>query len=121
MKPEALLFVPLIIALVACGESEKAAHARIEQAEKNAITDAVRHNLIDPDSAKFGPVTVHKGLACATVNSKNRFGGYAGDQEAILFKQEPHGWFLVMFEEKFSHLKCIEMLPRLTEGRGKTD
>lgn len=75
MKPEALLLVPLIIALVACGESEKAAHARIEQAEKKAITDAVRHHLIDPDSAKFGPITVHQGLACATVNSKNRFGG----------------------------------------------
>ena len=56
------------------------------KSEENLVQDAVLKGLIDPDSAKFGEITIIGDKACATVNSKNNFGGYAGNKQAILKK-----------------------------------
>ncbi len=52
------------------------------------VTDIVRSQLRDPDSAKFSSVTVigegENRIACGWVNSKNGFGGYTGDQPFML-------------------------------------
>lgn len=48
---------------------------------------AVLASLKDPDSAKFGQFTlVNEEHACLTVNARNSFGGYTGDEQALLTK-----------------------------------
>lgn len=49
------------------------------------IKAAVLMNLVDPDSASFGPITVgpSKLFGCGTVNAKNRMGGFAGHKAFI--------------------------------------
>lgn len=55
--------------------------------ERKQLTDAVRGSLIDPDSARFYEFfVVGKEAACVMVNSKNRFGGYAGKTMVLLQK-----------------------------------
>ena len=75
-----VLLVTLAL-LSACGVSRSGA-------EK-----AVRENLKDPDSARFGDFyyndKTHKG--CLAVNAKNSMGGYTGYQLASLEKTE-NGW-----------------------------
>lgn len=52
----------------------------ITDAEKEAIRQAVRKKLNDPDSAMFrwNPDVLHGATYCGFVNSRNKFGGYAG-------------------------------------------
>jgi len=62
-----------------------------EKAEKQFYEDelkkAVLRSLKDPDSAKFGTIRdLHDKKACITVNARNAYGGYTGDQQAILIK-----------------------------------
>ena len=49
---------------------------------KSKAKEAVLNKLKDPDSAKFGPMTVRDDhgtpVVCGTVNSKNGFGGFTG-------------------------------------------
>lgn len=47
--------------------------ALIKQAE-----DAVTHNLLDPESARFRDVGVNGDAVCGQVNAKNAYGGYIG-------------------------------------------
>lgn len=47
--------------------------ALIKQAE-----DAVTHNLLDPESARFRDVGVNGDTVCGQVNAKNAYGGYIG-------------------------------------------
>lgn len=54
-------------------------------AERTAMIAAIKKNLIDPTSPLFGRADVVGNQACFTVNSKNRFGGYTGNQEAVLY------------------------------------
>lgn len=121
MERTRVWLVVAALSLVGGTETVKAAQDNVEQAEKAAISDAIRRHLIDPESARFGPITVHRSYACATVNSKNRFGGYAGNQQALLIKQDQYGWFLIQFEKELSHMRCAEMLVRIAEKDGKTD
>jgi hypothetical protein len=59
------------------------------QANGAGIRSALRQELIDPDSAKFGKLTmVGKDKACLTVNSKNRMGGYTGNQQAYMYTEK---------------------------------
>ena len=56
--------------------------------EKTIIAKTVKGQLLDPESARFKwvPVqTVGISAYCGIVNSKNRFGGYAGDSPYIVF------------------------------------
>lgn len=65
------------------------------QRERTAIIAVIRQGLIDPTSPIFGPIDIIGDKACATVNSKNRYGGYTGNQEAILaYDSELREWAL---------------------------
>ena len=48
--------------------------------------NAVKSLLVDPDSAKFNEthVSEDKRVACGSVNSKNRMGGYSGDMSFMI-------------------------------------
>lgn len=54
-------------------------------AERAAMIAVIKKDLIDPTSPLFGRADVIGNQACFTVNSKNRFGGYTGNQEAVLY------------------------------------
>ncbi len=62
---------------------------------KASAEKAVRNNLKDPDSARFGEFYYNKQLkrACFTVNAKNSMGGYTGDQQvALRYKDDRWTW-----------------------------
>lgn len=80
MKLCKICICTLTLFISACGQNEK-------------VKDAVRRSLIDPDSAIFGEIIDFKGgeirrATCVEVNSKNRFGGYAGNRIFIVFYLE---------------------------------
>jgi hypothetical protein len=63
--------------------------------DKGRAIEETRRNLKDPDSAKFGEVAIVDNsqkdgngyamkTACVTVNAKNAYGGYTGDQQAMV-------------------------------------
>lgn len=54
-------------------------------AERAAMIVAIKEDLIDPTAPLFGRADVVGYQACLTVNSKNRYGGYTGNQEATLY------------------------------------
>lgn len=73
---------------------------------------AVLKNLKDPDSAKFGKFTlVTPTTACLTVNARNAFGGYTGDQQAFLLKAE-NQWLVASIDKDLSHAQCIEVMSK---------
>lgn len=87
--------------------------------DESNIKAAVKKDLKDPDSAKFGKITIftakdkkdQKGntinAACATVNAKNGFGGYTGDKQAYLLKIDGE-WTFVTFVGD-SHALCVRI------------
>ena len=81
--------------------------------EIQGAQEAVRKQLIDPDSAKFEGVHVIKstGAVCGYVNAKNRMGGYVGqtpffytrEAGAVLVKEMPSERdFERVFDSKWS-------------------
>jgi hypothetical protein len=61
----------------------------------NEAHDAVRELLRDPVSANFredvnvlGEVYPEQGVVCGSVNSKNGFGGYSGDEPYVYVRGE---------------------------------
>lgn len=88
--------------LVACSGDEAAA--------KKAVLEMLK----DPDSAKFGKFSVvgTKG-ACITVNAKNSMGGYTGDQQAMLSRNEDKTWAVLGIESNYSHDRCIDFMSEL--------
>ena len=83
--------------------------------DESAAQKAVRANLNDPDSAKFGKFTSTKKAnsetACLTVNAKNSMGGYTGDQQAALIKVEGE-WQVIAINE-VDHAGCIKVISEL--------
>lgn len=78
MKNIPILALSLVV-LAGCGGVGGGAESEAKK--------AVLASLKDPDSAKFGQFTlVNEEHACLTVNSRNSFGGYTGDQQAMLTK-----------------------------------
>jgi hypothetical protein len=75
MKNSITISIALVMFLCGCGDSSE-------------IKKVVRRHLTDPDSAKFGELIVGPdgNWACIEVNAKNRMGGYAGTQYAVLRK-----------------------------------
>ena len=67
---------------------------KLSKSEQSMLKQAVRQNLKDPDSAKFGSYTafsfIEKGdkqiAVCGYVNAKNSYGGYGGEQAYIALK-----------------------------------
>ncbi len=82
--------------------------------ENGAIEEAVKARLKDPDSAKFGEISIIEGKtgkhACATVNARNAMGGYNGDAQMFLSYDETDGWIAVdSLDDYYSHEKCKEL------------
>lgn len=73
---------------------------------RSGAEDAVRQNLKDPDSAKFGAFYYNSatGRACLTTNAKNAMGGYTGDSQVHLTKDKA-GWQYVSDNEE-THEEC---------------
>ena len=69
------------LTLTACNSTQRGAEA------------AVRENLKDPESARFGEFYFNEKTqkGCLTVSAKNSFGGYAEEQEAFLIRSAD-GW-----------------------------
>lgn len=87
------------------------AKAQIASTEAYA-RKAVLKNLKDPGSAKFGKFTqVTPTTACLTVNARNAFGGYTGDQQALLLKAE-NQWLVADINKDLSHAQCIEAVSK---------
>lgn len=57
---------------------------------RSGAEEVVRQNLKDPDTARFGDFyfndKTQKG--CLTVNAKNSMGGYTGDQQASVWRED---------------------------------
>ncbi len=75
--------------------------------ERKAMIVLIKDSLIDPTSPIYGRSDVVENRACFTVNSKNRFGGYTGNQEAVLlFSQDLNVWVLGGTAD-LSHEECL--------------
>lgn len=54
---------------------------------QHKVESQVKELLRDPQSARFGEITISKDglVACGTVNAKNGMGGYAGEQTFMVY------------------------------------
>ena len=79
----------LLVSLAACNSNERTAKEYVRQSAK------------DPDSVKFGDFYFNSELnrACITVNAKNSMGGYTGNQQVALLKDE-QGWGWISTNEE---------------------
>ena len=78
------------------------------QADVAEAEEAVIRTMKDPDSAIFGEMTyVDKDHACLTVNGKNTFGGYTGDQQAYL--KRINGSWVSQFIHEGPKSICLEV------------
>lgn len=61
--------------------------------QQKAVEEAVRQNLKDPDSVRFGTFYSNGSSkrACITVNAKNSMGGYTGDKQ-VRMEKTADGW-----------------------------
>lgn len=113
------LIAPLALLVASCGDP--GAHQTPEEALMMEAQEAVRAELKDPESARFGEtaatiVLPSIGAVCfGTVNAKNSFGGYAGEQKffyrrgqgVILLERGGDGWQSV-------NDACLAELKRIT-------
>ena len=111
--------------LAACGEDAATIAARKAEAEAKKDEDSAKavvlKSLKDPDSAKFGKiklVTFSKPdgnfavkMGCLTVNARNAFGGYTGDQQAMVTSIKDT-WALLSIDN-MSHEICLEVVRRM--------
>lgn len=79
MRPAILALAALLLAPHAM-----AAPVRLTASQVHAVQIAVVNQLRDPESARFGSVAADRDgegvvSVCGWVNSKNGYGGYAGD------------------------------------------
>lgn len=70
----------LFVGWSAFAQAADSSHAATPE-EVQAVTDALKSALKDPDSAKISDVRVSADgtTACGLVNAKNSFGGYSGN------------------------------------------
>ena len=91
--------------------------------DTGAVTNAVKEGLKDPDSAEFGAIDFREGpggkWACVTVNARNSFGGYTGDQQVKLTYADGQGWQWVGEPAEISHEDCIQYTD--FKARGETE
>ncbi|HOY86834.1 MAG: hypothetical protein V9G21_04380 [Methylotenera sp.] len=101
MKFAVLLLI--ILCMSGCGENSK-------------ITEVIRASLIDPDSAKFGKISINENRACVNVNSKNTLGGYTGNQIAHMQKYH-NEWKVLLISDSLSYEECIEIMKKVSESK----
>lgn len=77
---------------------------------KHGAEEEVRRALKDPDSAKFGEFYYNPKTkkACLTVNAKNAMGGYTGDKQ-VLLQRDDKGWNNIA-EDEISASSCRDDL-----------
>ena len=77
------------------------------------IKEAVKDDLIDPDSAQFGEISYSASgnMACAEVNAKNRMGGYTGKKQIYLKKIDGEWTYARDFDE--SHEDCVASINQI--------
>ncbi len=102
MKPISLTIVALLLS--ACGQSTPP-----PPTEEDLVKASVASSMKDPASAKFSKVSVIGKYACSTVNGKNAFGGYTGDQIAYSIKSES-GWLTFDINDKVDHAACVQVM-----------
>lgn len=80
-----------------------------DHAEFAQIREAILEALIDPESARFGEMAWDKErtVGCVTVNSKNRLGGYTGDQQVVVIKDD--GKWLAVSSLDVSQDVCLQI------------
>ena len=83
------------IGKIAC-ITEEEGKAQISEANRIYYTlkNSVERSLKDPDSAKWGYRDISKNKVCVTVNAKNSFGGYVGNQSYCASKGKDGKWKL---------------------------
>jgi hypothetical protein len=80
-----------------------------DRSDQEKIRAAVRGALKDPASAQFGPLRVFEADgACQTVNARNSYGGYTGEQQAVMSKV--NGQWLVLALASVSQRQCLALL-----------
>lgn len=74
----ALVVFSMLVVVLACGYYYKPIYD---------LKEAVKNELVDPDSAKFKDIYVNRKtkVGCGQVNSKNKMGGYAGSRFFIVY------------------------------------
>jgi hypothetical protein len=88
----------------------KRAAAKSKGSDEPECKKAVLKSLNDPDSAKFGKLTVEGARACLTVNARNSLGGYTGDQQAILQVEDNGFEWKVLDITQLSHESCVKVI-----------
>lgn len=100
----------MTISLTGCGEDSVMGNLGLGSfGEEGDIQDAVRASLKDPESARFGELTVVGKQACQTVNAKNSMGGYTGNQQAYLMK-DGNEWGVLEINSKLTHEACLQVI-----------
>lgn len=104
----------LALILSACDNFTSSKISQVGNDFESEAKKAVISNLKDPDSAKFGKFTlVDNRGACLTVNARNAFGGYTGDQQATLIKTK--GEWDVVAIDALSHETCLTIVKQVLE------
>ena len=76
------------------------------------VQEAVRRTLKDPASARFGPLEMYnQELGCQTVNARNAFGGYTGNQQAFVAKIG--GTWMTLDVKDMTPQHCMEVLQKM--------
>jgi hypothetical protein len=82
MKRKKLLTLSFLLLVGWCANAQTAETSRLATSEEvQAVTDALKSALKDPDSAKVSAVRISADgkTACGLVSAKNSYGGYSGD------------------------------------------
>lgn len=90
--------------------------------DTGAVKDAITEGLKDPTSAEFGEISIVDGVggkfACATVNARNSFGGYTGDQQIMLQHHDAEGWTWAGEGTEQPHKSCVDFITSMAKDDG---
>lgn len=83
----ARIILGAVVAFMLVGVANAAGNDRAQ------IIAAIKERMIDPDSLKVNKITMYPPIngvkgACASINAKNRLGGYTGNQNIIIYNEK---------------------------------
>lgn len=88
--------------------------------DSGAVKDAVTERLKDAGSAEFGEITIVDGVAgkfaCASINARNSFGGYTGEQQITLTDLGGEGWVWVDEGAEVTHQSCVNIITQMANN-----